>query len=316
MISITNFDVGQGDCLLLHFESFDKECKKLYFNILIDGGYAKENIYREIKSVLQVEVLNGIVVTHIDGDHIAGIIEMISASSIISHDTFIIFNKYDESVISYKQGRKLADMIKEKFNEDLLYKSYAKFYTEEDNNRINSKFDRKKNLIVNLMSFNQRKKTVEVDEKKVNVTMLWPDNNAVKRFMRNWHDDKIQAEIINKSSVTLLIEFMGHVILMPGDAYFTDIAPRIYEINPTHIDIIKASHHGAKDNNMGLINVAKDYKCKEILFTIKEDWDNLHPDFELIENLANVSELSCSTILKDAKLKGKIATKDKVILKE
>ena len=50
MIKIYNFQVGQADCILVHFEENIDEIEpndvteKRYFNLLIDGAYKKDKI--------------------------------------------------------------------------------------------------------------------------------------------------------------------------------------------------------------------------------------------------------------------------------
>lgn len=322
MVNIFNIYVGQGDCILLQFIKEDilnkEKCK--YLNILVDGGFAGKNGYKEVEKALETlneEFLNGVVATHVDSDHIAGILKLIDYSKLICKKTFVLFNKYDETIISYTQAKNLAKKIKEKFSEELLYKSYAKFYSEEKNAKINEKWDNDKYLMVNLMSFNQRRKTKVLDKEKVNITILWPDKKSINRFMQNWHVNRIDSEITNRSSITLLIEFMDCSILLPGDAYISDFIHRLELIKLAQIDIVKATHHGAKENNVGLVELVKKYECKKVLFTIDEQGRDSHPDISLVEQLFKINcEMSCGVELRDDKLKCFINHKNIVTIGE
>ena len=70
-IKIEILPAGAGDCILL-------EVEKENYRILIDGGYA-ETYNRYLKQRLQVLATQGkrinlLVITHIDSDHIGGIL--------------------------------------------------------------------------------------------------------------------------------------------------------------------------------------------------------------------------------------------------
>lgn len=72
-IQIELFPALSGDCILITFEEID-------YRILIDGGY-KETFSHSLADALKVLGANGkgidlLVVTHVDNDHIMGIIEL------------------------------------------------------------------------------------------------------------------------------------------------------------------------------------------------------------------------------------------------
>lgn len=319
MIKIKNFDVGKADSILLHFERKDQNLdEKKYFNLLIDGGHAKDEIREKLEEVLGEEKLHGIVVTHIDRDHISGVLDLVSRKNKLDFsNTFVLFNKYDETMISYLQAEKLAVELKSSFKEELLVKSYAKLYSVEDNKKLNSAKDNDSELSVNLMSYKQRKKYSKLDENKVNITILGPDIEYLNKFMQNWKDKIVNAEITNRSSIMILIEFNDIKVLLTGDGYIDEIKESLKQLELEKIDVIKASHHGAKENNKGLIDIVEDYKCGIVFFTITGTDDNNHPDIDLVKELYDKKcALHCSANVTGAELKKYITTKKDITIPE
>ena len=312
MINMTNFDVGQADCFLIHFEKENK-----YFNLLIDGAFEKNKIDILLKEKLDGEKIQGIVVTHIDSDHISGILGIVRRKFDAINNAFFIFNKFDENLISYTQAKDLSNEIQKNFSKNILIKSYMKNFTEELNKEINAKNDIDQILQVNLMSLGQRKKYDTLDQNIINISVLAPSQENVKRFMRNWNDEIVNASIINLSSVVLLIEFDGMAMLMSGDGSFVDIEEKLHEIEIEKIDLIKAAHHGAKHNNIKLAEVANLYNCEEVVFTVCDEYDEKHPSLELLKELKETNQeivLSCGSEVKDVNLRQYLVQKKDIIL--
>lgn len=318
MIKIFNFDVGQADCILLHFEKGSKENDTYqYFNLLIDGGYQKNNIASNLNDALGDEKIQGVVVTHVDRDHISGILRLVSDSMDKINDAFLLFNKYDESLISYTEAKKLAEQFQKNFSSNIQIKSYEESFSIELMEKINCN---KEFLDVYIMSLGQRRKCPHIDKEIIIITILAPSIENVTRFMRNWHDNMIDAQITNKSSIVLLLEFEDKKLLMSGDGIYSEIGDSLSKIKDLKkIDVMKAAHHGAEKNNIGLKEIAKKYKCSEIFFTIDEKKYNEkkeHPDHKLLEELKSINSihLTCSSSLNDGDLSNYLECKTEIKL--
>ena len=78
-LTIKFLSVGCGDGFSIRFRGDDH----LFYNILIDGGVEKGNIYletlrREIEEIMhRGECIDLWIITHIDDDHIGGILRFI-----------------------------------------------------------------------------------------------------------------------------------------------------------------------------------------------------------------------------------------------
>lgn len=285
-ITIKSFDIGRADCFLIKIEEQGK-----YFNLLVDCG--KKGLYSEIESELGNRRLNGIVATHVDDDHIIGLIELLKnvKQDIVSSNTFIIYNKYDESLISYRKGKILHETIKEQLGQKLLIKSYAGNYHREN------KVIRRRNIVtelpVQILSKKQRmlRERSVLKRNTVYLTMLSPDIDALKKFMRNWSKNDQNGEITNQSSIAFLLEFNEKSILMLGDAYVSDACKELEKFRGLNrIDYIKIAHHGSIENNKGLTEIVERYQSKVATVTIPniQDEEQKHPNRKLIEELKEV----------------------------
>jgi len=144
MSKINFLPASNGDCILI---TTDK------FNILIDGGMGR-TYYRSLKDKLEeLEQIDLVILTHIDEDHIAGLIELFKDEEIRPKVKKVWFNslaklselfdgKYDESIeyitdddsdknVSYKQGESLESLL-DGIDYELIYLEKKKKYQFED----------------------------------------------------------------------------------------------------------------------------------------------------------------------------------------
>lgn len=328
MIKIINFDVGQADCILVHFEETILKEKAeqgetaLHFNLLVDGGFKKNKIREKLDECLGKQEIQGVVVTHLDQDHIAGILDLISGNYNKVKDAFLLFNKYDDTLVSYKQAKTLAETFNKNFASNLQIKSYEENFSESLMGKINRNST---NLEVELLSLEQRIMCPKMDENKVTLTVLGPKQDDVLNLMRIWNDNKKDAAIINRSSIVLLLEYEGKAILLSGDGEFSYIKSALERIEDLEkIDIIKAAHHGAENNNIGLVEVVRDYHCKKVFFTIDENEyvkRKLHPALSLLQELSNLKDsegkgivLTCSSEIQNEELKENLICEHEMIV--
>lgn len=285
-IKIKSFDIERADCFLITVT----DGKGLFFNLLVDCG--RMGMADRIKKALSGQKLNGIVVTHVDDDHIEGVVDLVehyNANTFLK-DAFIIYNKYDESLVSYEKGRILLLEIQKQLSQKLLIKSYARNYNRE--NKVLERRRKKNQLPVYMLSKVQRELINERMMKKdtVYITLLSPDINTLKKFMRNWKALKKNAPLTNQSSISFLLEYGGKRLLMTGDAVMKDVLEALRGIhNIDKIDFVKISHHGAENSNQGIEELVDKYSCKEYMVTISQaqTGEGRHPSRNLIEKLTD-----------------------------
>lgn len=311
MFTIHNIFVEQGDCFLIELQKDRK-----YFSIMVDGGYARYNAYKKVKQILNGKRLNMLIVTHIDKDHICGAAELLDKGDMDLSKTCILFNKYDENRIGYKDGENLYEKITHAANEDLLVKSYDACFRDV-NEKIQTIMKDDESLELKLFSIGDRKLEEKIDSSIVNITILWPDDTAIDSLMRNWSEKKVNARMFNRSSIVFLLEFSGRSALMMGDAYVSDVMCNVEELlrrkRISKVDLIKMPHHGAKDNNEGIWDMTAKLNCCKLMLSIKQNQENeeVHPNRELLNSKPdNVSIFAGTKIncegLKNICYKGKV----------
>lgn len=287
--SIELLSEGQADCFLLLFENDNgDEC-----SILIDGNCEKtENISSSklLKRISELKKLDFIVVTHVDDDHLGGILSLfqrnedeIPSISKQLKDSIIVYNNVTEGLISYGQAERFEKLIRDR-------KIINSFSNRYDNGKRMLQF-----LPVKL------RKILELNEKNernIYVTFLNPDKDGAKKVINDYkkykyNDKQSYKKLINKNSIVLLIEFKGKTVLFSGDAYSKDIKVALEKLQGesvkspiSKIDCIKIPHHGALEYNKSLASIAKNFECRKFILTGKNEWDKKHPSEEILEDLS------------------------------
>lgn len=294
-IVVKSFDVGQGDFFLIKVSNATGK----YFNLMVDCG---KNVPENLKDALNGQRLNGIVITHVDDDHIVGVIDLLEnyGDYEFLNNVFIIYNKYDETLITYDKGNKLYEEIKRRLSQKMLLKSYARNYNRE--NKVIERRRKKDELPVHILSKVQRglMSADMLEKEHIYITLLSPDIDTLKRLMRNWKKvtesaTKVQedSELKNQSSISFLLEFDGKRVLMMGDGVVKEVYEVLKEFKGVeNIDYIKLSHHGARNNNEGIEKFVDTFSCEKYGVTIKEGQtgETKHPDRDVIKRLY---ELGC-----------------------
>ena len=269
-IVIRTYNVGKADCFSIKLDDF---------LLLVDGGYG--NTMSDIIKNNDLADLDGIILTHIDRDHIAGILRLIEddlfAKNLSKKDTFfVVFNEYvDPSTISYKQGVRLKQCIG-KYPNIKLINAYSQNYEM----KIKNKCVIFKCVENNIACINEGINSIIIK-------FISPTKEVLRKFMKNWKSNKNDAKITNDSSIIFLLSYQDKNILMTGDS-----SVRVFQKNLSNlpelkkIDVIKLPHHGSKNgNNDGILRLIDKYKCEKIIVSTKEDDKEL--DKKLIKEIEN-----------------------------
>lgn len=279
---IIPINVGHGESILVCICHNGKE-----FNLLIDGGsYCrstdayKRPIYNveSMKDIARSIVLHGLVVSHVDDDHIGGIIHIIKEWKRLDceRNFFLIFNDYIDHSISFSQGEVLINEImklQEKENMNIqIVNTYSKRYISA--NRWIQKY--LSTLPLQVLSIFQRKMLLEKKNDYIYLTLLTPGKKEINALMQEWKKDKVRrgqgkrssanGRIINDSSIAFLLEYGGRTVLFTGDSSIELIRSKLDELNKVikHINSVNLCHHGAAENNGGILDFIKNYGCDNV----------------------------------------------------
>lgn len=260
---LTILPAYNGDSILI--KTFDEN--KEEFIILIDGGTSSTFDYSLKKKLNGISKINLLVLTHIDSDHIGGLIKFFKNSLIdkIEIDEFWI-NQLDSKLnkttnekaqISVRQAENLKTLFSNK-------KPYAKIreITIADN-VINIK-----GLVFTILS-----PTVEVKDKLYEVwekekTLLKQGNSSADISFTTTSYSKslkelseiefkshksINADIYNSSSIAFVLKCPDVKLLLLADSRAEIIIESLKQLgyntgNPLEVDYVKISHHGSLNN--------------------------------------------------------------------
>lgn len=264
------------------------------FSMLIDSGNSSETLNK-----INEKDFNMLIVTHTDNDHICNSLEILEKK--LSHNDFnkdknyfLIFNNPKDSKISYSQGNRLIDIIIE------LQKNYDNFISIKTNLKENkSKVETIEKIDldnIKLKFYNccDRK---EPKENIIQITFITPIKENLNKLYDNWNINKLNSKLINKASISFLMEYNGITILFTADAYLSDIEECLEEMPNliNKIDLIKIPHHGSPNNNKNLIEFANKYSCKQFILSTNKN-ENIKFINNNIEDIKEGLEIFTSNI--------------------
>lgn len=287
-----------GDSILVKtFDSNDDE-----FIILIDGGTASTFDYSLKKALKQIKHINIIVLTHIDSDHIAGLIKLFKSSLIENIQIDEIWMNNPELVdinsgelISFGQGDNLMQLIKEiKPNTRLRGISTS---VDDINERgvLFRILSPSKGIIENLYDkWEGWRKTQKENEcgKSTEISQSFPNYcDSLKKLngIPFKESNSIDNDFVNASSISFILKCPDKSVLFLADSRAEIIYDSLIDLGfsnskPLKVDIVKISHHGSKNNtSQDLLSLIY---CNEYVITTNGgSAKHIHPSRETIARI-------------------------------
>ncbi|NNK73072.1 MAG: hypothetical protein HKO94_07755 [Flavobacteriaceae bacterium] len=309
MFNIHMLPASFGDSLLIEYGEKDR---RKY--ILIDGGpyYQFDEIIETLREVVpDMKEIELLVITHVDIDHIDGIIRLLNHDPALFKIKNVWFNNYED--LSFEEPADLLGGIQGEY--------------------LNVLVDKKD------LNKNEKPITIHRDPEKIkidddfSIRIINPTQKALKKLLKKWdkhmldkdlkHDEKkiwerlnedfryepLPADVLgeekdvkslseikskedkseaNRSSIALLITYKKKTCLMAADATSEDLKANLEHLDllnswgQLNVDAWKLSHHGSKKSNQAYLT--KMIQAKKILIsTDGKKYD--HPDKETIARL-------------------------------
>lgn len=264
-----------GDAILI--KTYDENNVEVI--ILIDGGTAATFEYFLKKELEDISKIDLLVLTHIDNDHIGGLIKFFE-NSLIEEVKIeeIWYNQPDvefyepsseKALISVRQGEDWKALIKNK-KKDVVIKEIT------TQNKIISI----KGLHFNILSptleiknelyddwLKERAKLKIIDPNKTALISASSPSYSKSLQELNKYDFKpeksIEKDIYNSSSIAFLLKCPDLSLLLLADSRAEVITRSLqhlnyHDSNPVEVDFVKVSHHGSLNNTsqelLSLIN--------------------------------------------------------------
>ena len=303
MINIELIQAAQGDCIWIEYGTNADSLHR----ILIDGGTSAT--YKHLKKRIQnlapdKRHFDLLAITHIDADHIAGILKLIEDDDLGISFEDIWFNGYQHlgktRIRGVAQGERLSD------------------YLDKPNIPWNKAFSGK------AICVNKRKKLSPVELLGgMKLTLFSPTKKALADLKPRWRKEAQKAglfpdqridnkedidtrpiesrslapvvlpdidsladtpfesdtSLTNGSSIAFLAEYDGKKMLFSGDAYATILLQSIKRYlpgcEPLYLDLFKIPHHGS-DGNISK-KLLERIRCRTYLISANGAYHK-HPD--------------------------------------
>ncbi|MED3575474.1 MBL fold metallo-hydrolase [Cytobacillus praedii] len=272
--SIKVFPAANGDSFLIRIK--DETSIK---NIIIDGGKGElchqmlKNEFEQLEG--QTQRINLLIVTHIDDDHIAGIIKLYKDkkinTSIIDKVWFnsgtLISSKLSEDEVSnrdipilsddpsrkmsVRQGETLEGILEETgaWHKELISTGQLHNFDEITLRILSPDIETLKEL--NKKWDSELKKLLMERLRKKKMSSKTDYHKTINELCTE--DFEEDTSLFNKSSIAFLLEDKNYRLLMLGDSHPSIIVNSLRNLgysdeNKLQVDILKISHHASKKN--------------------------------------------------------------------
>lgn len=315
MFNIHLLPASFGDSLLIEY---GPEGKEKY--ILIDGGPYYQ--FDEIMGVLKDKVPNMkeielLVITHVDIDHIDGVIRLINHDPPLFDIKQVWFNNYDdlsydepEDLLGGVQGEYLGALVKNaglNKNAKPITIHRSKSELEIDGGMVLTVVNPTQKSLAELVKdwdAHLEKQNIAHDEKEIwealngdsryeplPADLLGDDDDTIEGWAeKETKEDKSAA---NRSSIAFIASYDGRTCLMSADATSENLKENLTELDlfdefdTLNVDAWKLSHHGSKKSTQAYLT--KMIQTKKVL--ISSDGKRYrHPDKETIAKLLTHQE--------------------------
>ncbi len=252
MLTIKVLPANCGDCIVINFNDADR-----IKNILIDGGSGTiyDDVLKDeiIKIKKKNESIDLLIVTHIDNDHIGGIIKFIEDDENNDCIKEVWFNSWTNfghkaeklshtgNEISAKEARTLENKLKNLniWNDNLIKEGMVRSYNKAKITVMSPDEERLENLQHYIKDEFQ---ISESDDRKKSIEIL-----QERKF-------KEDTSIPNGSSIAFIFEYESKKLLFLGDSFPSVVLNGLKKVNfidgtkNVKFDYVKVSHHGSRYN--------------------------------------------------------------------
>jgi beta-lactamase superfamily II metal-dependent hydrolase/CHAT domain-containing protein len=290
-VSVTAFPAGCGDCLLIEWDGGTG-----HHRLLIDGGLSSaldDGLGRFAAAQPEARlVVDVVVVTHIDLDHIGGAIAALRGK--IVETPSVWFNGLDEirpTDRGTRQGDELSSLIPREVRNQPV--KGGAIHVPPDGPLPAIDLADGARCIVLGPTLDRLEKL----EKSWTPTKRGAADDPIADLLQRLGDDVERGatrkfgsdhSVANGSSIALLFEYGGSSLLLTGDAYADDLQKSINRLLTERnlprleVDLFKVAHHGSLGNvTDGLLELID----PKIILICTDGSRFSHPDHETIELL-------------------------------
>lgn len=307
------FPAQRGDALWIEYGPADKP-----FTILVDGGITKtgrEHLIDHIGSLGDKPHIDLLVVTHIDLDHIQGILSLLNELQVPVTIDSVWFNGWDQLPIpgeqmGIKEGIELSRILEERFSQAWNREAGGKRIGVGDDGTL-PVLDLPGGMTATILSPDRAKLEKLRDEWEEVIEEFGAAEEAENRGEEvPMHEEIDGLEIMgavdvdllaefpfkedkttpNGSSIACVLEFKGKSVLLLGDAHPGLVLQSLKKLSPTapfRTNCVKVSHHGSKANTSA--ELAKQLRSRRWIFS-SNGATTKHPNPEAVARILKNSD--------------------------
>lgn len=294
-------------------DSFIVECGLSAF--IIDGG--TKSTSKHLKKYLQQtdKELKGIFITHVDRDHIGGLVKLFSNhKQLISKEVPVFMNHPDlinvkasvQDMVSYDDGDRLSDILNANGfkihganTDDILEIQDVKFEILNPTKELAA-------ALSNNWKEIQFHTNLDKSEDLVSSEPIIVDFSV----KHEEHKKSLENDIVNASSISFILSYMGRRILFLSDSHPDSICNNLKDT--TKFDCVKISHHGSKFNTT--LRLLDKIDCTRFIISTNGPRNYGHPSpstiSKIIESCIKKGHESCDIIFNYKKVADRIEMKN------
>lgn len=265
-------------------------------NVVIDGGKSTVAIKTRYEQIPLDECIDLLVVTHIDSDHIAGIIalvELMKCRGELEKLKQVWFNfpkKEETDEYSVSEGNQLSSLLCK--IEGLCWCNNTSSFLD----RTISIGEIKLSILAPDHDVSEEYKPKPPDELRIK-NSDW--DVSLTTLIENVDDDDLDEGGPNSQSIVILVECDGKKILLPGDCTPKELYDSLHAYNSTHgspleLDLMKLPHHGSLRNVTK--EIVSEIKCSNYIISTNVNRNYCFPNKETIAKLISYRNHSENTI--------------------
>ena len=276
MMHIEFLKAGTGDSIWI------SQNKK---NIVIDGGKSAAAVKERYLQMPQDESIDLLIVTHIDTDHIAGIIalvKMMKTKDELHRLKQVWFNfpkKKANGEYSVTEGNELSSLFCE-----IAELSWNNNTSELIGNPISIG-----EMRIHVLAPNHDVAYEYLPKRPEELSMEYADWDVeLKTLIENVDDDDLAEGGPNSQSIVIIVESEGKKLLLPGDCTPQELNDALCAYNskegkPVKIDLMKLPHHGSRRNLTK--SILEEIECSNFMISTNVNKKYCFPHKETIAKL-------------------------------
>lgn len=279
-----------GDSIFLTYLGNDSTTH----HILVDGGMPNTFKNSIKKLILDIDYIDYVFLTHIDRDHIGGILKLLGSShkdkiKNILFNSGNIIKVQDSILISENDGKELINYINES----------DRIKTNKEEITVKTKFDFD-GLKISFLSptyetlkyFNENYLIGEIKEEAlISDTTEEQNNQTLEKLSKiQFIEKSLKNDSANGVSLAMFLEHSDKKILLLGDAKDSVLIETLEKLGYKNqigkrlkVDYLKLSHHGSKyhSSNQFLSLI----ECQHFIISTNGSGNSRHPNIEVIARI-------------------------------